>query len=112
MGDVAIQTKALCCTECSGVNTEATWIESLNTYPGRSVSDSSLRAEVSRCHSNPATSCPHKSKRQRSHKRTKDGMLEWQSNQEVYGKATTTETHQSTTCVRISRKLKVKHRRS
>lgn len=39
-------------------------------------------------------------------------MLEWLSNQEVYGEAVTTETLKSTACVRISRKLKIKHRRS
>jgi hypothetical protein len=38
-------------------------------------------------------------------------MLEWSSNQEVYGEAATTETLKRTACGRISRKLKVKHRR-
>jgi len=33
MGDVAYQTKAPYCTECNYVDTEATWIESLEHLP-------------------------------------------------------------------------------
>lgn len=36
MGDVAKETKALYCTKCNSVNHEATWTESVQSYPERS----------------------------------------------------------------------------
>lgn len=36
-GDVAKETEARYCTDCDGVNEEATWIERQRTYPERSV---------------------------------------------------------------------------
>lgn len=127
VGDVAKQTKARYCTEHYPVNAEATWMESGYTYPERSENnpaetwgnveaetdvrtknDIMVFSEVSRGHSKPETSRTRKKKRYRrkSHRRTKDWMLEWWSNQEVYGTATTTETRKRTFCARISRKLK------
>jgi hypothetical protein len=56
MGDVALETKALYCTEYIDVNAGVTRMESGYTYPGRSAGDYSLEAEVSRGHSKQETS--------------------------------------------------------
>ncbi len=60
-------------------------MESGYAYPERSANDSSLRSRSQQSHSKPATS--HnlmKQERWKSHVRTKDAMLEWRSDQEVY----------------------------
>ena len=102
MGDVAKQTKALYCAECYNVDAEATWMESGYVYPERSEdnlaaiwgnvkaetvvrskNNNMASSEVSRSHSKPETSCLSLKKRQKSHRRVKDWMLEWRSNQDV-----------------------------
>jgi hypothetical protein len=57
MGKAAKRAEARCCTEYNHVNAEATWTERGYTYPERSASEFSLRAEVSRGYSKPETSC-------------------------------------------------------
>ena len=106
VGDVAKQTKAPYCMEHYYVNAEAAWMESGYAYPERSENNLAevwvnaeaktdvrtnnnilVSSEVSRGHSKPATSHnPINRAMWRSHKRTKDWMLEGRSNQEVYGK--------------------------
>ena len=108
-------------------------MESGYAYPGRSEDNPAMvwanaraetgvsktnnimvSSEVSRGHSNPATSCSlFKQAMRKSHGRTKDWMLELAKViKKFMSPAKTTETHQRAACVRISRKLKVNHRRS
>ncbi len=71
-------------------------------------------SEVSRGHSKPATSC-FLIKQVKAEVSQKDEGLNVRNGEAIRKfmiQATTTETHQRTTCVRIGRKLKVKHRRS
>ena len=82
-------------------------MESGYTYPGRSLNTGEVIRNQSYC-INPDSDVGLSLKKSadvivlldtsswkdgRSHKNRKDGMLEWRSDQDVYGKATTTEPH-------------------